>query len=86
MDIMEVLTPYARWDEYRHKLASRYREPVKIEMSNFHEVYPDLMQDIKIPDFFRNEVDFMEVRQRWLDFLEFWFLHEKQKCIQEAGS
>ena len=58
---MEMLTPYSRWDEYRRTAARGHRQPVIVQMDDFHLLYPEMMQDIRGSDLFVQGMDFLEV-------------------------
>ena len=55
---MEGITPYSQWNEFRSRFTEIYREPAKVIMKDFHQIYPELMGAVRFPEFSQ---DYMEV-------------------------
>ena len=58
MDILESLTPYSLWNEYRSRHTDMHKKPSKVHMNNFEEIYPELLSEFRFPEFYQ---DYMEV-------------------------
>ena len=58
VEIMEDLTPYELWNDYRSRYSDMYKEPSKVVMENVEQIYPELLDDLSFPEFFE---DYMEV-------------------------
>lgn len=59
---MESLTPYGPWNEYLRHYTDRNKEPSKVLMYNLEEIYPSLLGDVHLTDFYD---DYMEVLYAW---------------------
>ncbi|XP_068714549.1 uncharacterized protein [Montipora foliosa] len=58
VDILESLTPYSLWNEYRSRHTDMHKKPSKVHMNNFEEIYPELLSEFRFPEFYQ---DYMEV-------------------------
>lgn len=58
VEIMEDLTPYEQWNDYRSRYSDMYKEPSKVVMENVEQIYPELLDDMSFPEFSQ---DYMEV-------------------------
>lgn len=58
VEIMEDLTPYELWNDYRSRYSDMYKEPSKVVMENVEQIYPELLDDMSFPEFSQ---DYMEV-------------------------
>ena len=58
VDLMEDLTSYALWNEFRSRFSDMYKEPSKVIMKDFHQIYPELLEDVRFPKF---TTDYTEV-------------------------
>lgn len=58
VDVMEGITPYSQWNKFRSGFTEIYREPAKVIMKDFHQIYPELMGAVRFPEFSQ---DYMEV-------------------------
>lgn len=71
VDIMENTTPYSQWNEFRALFADMYKDPAQVIMTDFHQIYPELMDAINFPkfskDYFEEVVD-EDIRPPQLSF------------------
>lgn len=71
VNIMENTTPYSQWNEFRALFADMYKDPAQVIMTDFHQIYPELMDAINFPkfskDYFEEVVD-EDIRPPQLSF------------------
>ena len=63
VNILESLTPYSLWNEYRSRYTDMYKKPSKVlvHMNNFEEIYLELLSEFRFGEFYQ---DYMEVHSR----------------------
>ncbi|KAK3755421.1 hypothetical protein QZH41_016621 [Actinostola sp. cb2023] len=61
VDVLDDLSSYHQWNECRMTMAASLRNPPKVHMTDFHEVYPELMNDVNISQLFNDKDDFLEI-------------------------
>lgn len=64
VNIMENTTPYSQWNEFRALFADMYKDPAQVIITDFHQIYPELMDAINFPKFSK---DYFEVSSPVLD-------------------
>ena len=65
VNIMENTTPYSQWNEFRALFADMYKDPAQVIMTDFHQIYPELMDAINFPKFSK---DYFKVSSPVLDW------------------
>ena len=58
---MEDLTSYALWNEFRRRFSDMYKEPSKVIMKDFHQIYPELLEDVRFPKFTKDYTEVITV-------------------------
>ena len=58
---MEDLTSYALWNEFRSRFSDMYKEPSKVIMKDFHQIYPELLEDVRFPKFTKDYTEVITV-------------------------
>ena len=61
VDLMEDLTSYALWNEFRSRFSDMYKEPSKVIMKDFHQIYPELLEDVRFPKFTKDYTEVITV-------------------------
>lgn len=61
VDLMEDLTSYALWNEFRRRFSDMYKEPSKVIMKDFHQIYPELLEDVRFPKFTKDYTEVITV-------------------------
>ena len=59
--LMEDLTSYALWNEFRRRFSDMYKEPSKVIMKDFHQIYPELLEDVRFPKFTKDYTEVITV-------------------------
>ena len=58
VDLMEDLTSYTLWNDFRSRFSDMHKEPSKVIMTDFDQIYPELLEDVRFPKFTK---DYTEV-------------------------
>ena len=61
VDLMEDLTSYALWNEFRSRFSDMYKEPSKVIMNDFDQIYPELLEDVRFPKFTKDYTEVITV-------------------------
>ena len=61
VDLMEDLTSYALWNEFRSRFSDMYKEPSKVIMNDFDQIYPELLEDVRFPEFTKDYTEVITV-------------------------
>lgn len=61
VDLMEDLTSYALWNEFRSRFSDMYKEPSKVIMKDFDQIYPELLEDERFPKFTKDYTEVITV-------------------------
>ena len=61
VELMEDRTSYALWNEFRSRFSDMYKEPSKVIMKDFHQIYPELLEDVRFPKFTKDYTEVITV-------------------------
>lgn len=61
VDLMEDLTSYTLWNDFRSRFSDMYKEPSKVIMKDFDQIYPELLEDVRFPKFTRDYTEVITV-------------------------
>lgn len=61
VDLMEDLTSYALWNEFRSRFSDMFKEPSKVIIKDFHQIYPELLEDVRFPKFTKDYTEVITV-------------------------
>ena len=58
---MEDLTSYTLWNDFRSRFSDMYKEPSKVIMKDFDQIYPELLKDVRFPKFTKDYTEVITV-------------------------